>query len=74
VHEDISDWGNLIPVFLPKDLTIDQITEGMREAQLIKKQIRKRLGNKIQRLKRKTEYQWNFRFKEFLAPKTFVNQ
>ena len=74
VHEDISDWGNLIPVFLPKDLTIDQITEGMREAQSIKKQIRKRLGNKIQRLKRKTEYQWNFRFKEFLAPKTLVNQ
>ena len=61
VHDDISNWGNLIPVFLPKNLTMEQITEGMIEAHSIKKQIRNRFSNKIQRLKRKVEYQWNFR-------------
>ncbi|MBL08941.1 MAG: hypothetical protein CL402_00220 [Acidiferrobacteraceae bacterium] len=70
VHDDISDWGNLMPIFLPKDLTIGQMTEGMMEAQLIKKQIRKRFSNKVQRLKRKIEFQWNGRFKKLLSLKS----
>jgi anaerobic magnesium-protoporphyrin IX monomethyl ester cyclase len=73
VHHDISDWGNLLPVFLPKNLTIEQVTQGMQEAQSIKKEIRRRFGNKVQRLKRKTEYQWNFRFKELFTSKARIH-
>jgi anaerobic magnesium-protoporphyrin IX monomethyl ester cyclase len=63
VHEDMSDWGNMIPVFLPRELTLEQITQGMEESKKIKKEIRKRWRNKVQRLKRKINYQWNYKIK-----------
>lgn len=42
IEPDMSKWGNAIPVFLPKDLTLSQLEEGMARA----KEIMDRLSRK----------------------------
>ena len=53
VNDDMSEWGNKNVVFVPKDMEVEQLNDGMKEAQKIRREIRRRSYNLLPSVRRK---------------------
>jgi hypothetical protein len=48
VEDDMSKWGNAVPVFLPHGLTLGQLEEGMaRGRRIMKKKLRRLRSRRV---------------------------
>jgi radical SAM superfamily enzyme YgiQ (UPF0313 family) len=55
---NMADWVNMQPIFLPHGLTLEQLTEGMEEAQRLRQEILRRADNRLPTLRVQSDAWW----------------